>query len=43
MPAPISESQRNVAGEQVVTNILTQMQIAGYSDPEGFLFCGDYD
>ena len=33
----------NTAGAQVVTNILTQMQNAGYTDPEGFLFCGDYD
>ena len=33
----------NEAGAKTVTSILTQMQTAGYSDPEGFLFCGDYD
>ena len=30
------------AGAQVVTNILTQMQTAGYTVADGFLFCGDY-
>ena len=33
----------NTAGAQVVTSILTQMQNAGYTSADGFLFCGDYD
>lgn len=33
----------NEAGAQTVTNILTQMQNAGYAEADGFLFCGDYD
>ena len=33
----------NEAGAQTVTNILTQMQDAGYASADGFLFCGDYD
>lgn len=33
----------NEAGAQTVTNILTQMQKAGYTEADGFLFCGDYD
>ena len=33
----------NEAGAQTVTNILTQMQSAGYKSADGFLFCGDYD
>ena len=36
----------NTAGAQVVTNILTQIKSAGYeagyTDADGFLFCGDY-
>ena len=32
----------NTAGAQVVTSILTQMQNAGYTSADGFLFCGDY-
>ena len=31
------------AGAQTVTNILTQMQNAGYTKADGFLFCGDYN
>ena len=31
------------AGAQTVTNILAQMQDAGYTEADGFLFCGDYD
>ena len=33
----------NTAGALTVTNILTQMQDAGYTKADGFLFCGDYD
>ena len=33
----------NEAGARTVTNILTQMQSAGYKSADGFLFCGDYD
>lgn len=33
----------NEAGAQTVTNILTQMQNAGYTEADGFLCCGDYD
>ena len=33
----------NEAGAQTVTNILTQMQKAGYTSADGFLCCGDYD
>lgn len=33
----------NDAGAQTVTNILTQMQSAGYTKADGFLCCGDYD
>ena len=33
----------NTAGALTVTNILTQMQTAGYTNADGFLFCGDYD
>ena len=33
----------NEAGAQTVTNILTQMQKAGYTEADGFLCCGDYD
>ena len=36
-------SSGNDAGAQTVTNILTQMQTAGYTEADGFLFCGDYD
>lgn len=31
------------AGAQVVTSILTQMKNAGYTEADGFLFCGDYN
>lgn len=33
----------DTAGAQTVKNILTQMQSAGYTEADGFLFCGDYD
>ena len=33
----------NDAGALTVTNILTQMQADGYTEADGFLFCGDYD
>lgn len=33
----------NDAGAQMVTKILTQMKKAGYTNADGFLFCGDYD
>lgn len=33
----------NTAGAQTVTSILTQMRNAGYTEADGFLFCGDYD
>lgn len=33
----------DAAGAQTVTKILTQMQNAGYTKADGFLFCGDYD
>lgn len=32
----------NTAGAQTVTNILAKMQDAGYTEADGFLFCGDY-
>ena len=33
----------NDAGAKTVTSILTQMQKVGYTEADGFLFCGDYD
>lgn len=33
----------DTAGAQTVKNILTQMQSAGYTEADGFLFCGDYN
>ena len=36
-------SSGDTAGAQTVTNILTQMQSAGYMSADGFLFCGDYN
>ena len=33
----------DTAGAQTVTNILTQMQNAGHTEADGFLFCGDYN
>ena len=36
-------SSGDTAGAQMVTNILTQMQTAGYTSADGFLFCGDYN
>ena len=33
----------DAARAQTVTKILTQMQNAGYTKADGFLFCGDYD
>ena len=33
----------NTAGAATVTDILNQMQDAGYTSADGFLFCGDYD
>ncbi len=33
----------NTAGAATVTSILNQMQNAGYTSADGFLFCGDYD
>lgn len=33
----------HTAGAQTVSSILTQMQDAGYTEADGFLFCGDYD
>lgn len=35
-------SSGHEAGAQTVTDILTQMQNAGYTEADGFLFCGDY-
>ena len=32
----------DTAGAQTVTSILTNMQNAGYTKADGFLFCGDY-
>ena len=31
----------NDAGAKTVTSILTQMQKVGYTEADGFLFCGD--
>ena len=36
-------SKGNDAGAQTVTNILAQIKNAGYTEADGFLFCGDYD
>ena len=36
-------SSGDTAGAQTVKNILTQMQSAGYTEADGFLFCGDYN
>ena len=36
-------SSGDTAGAQTVTNILTQMQNADYTEADGFLFCGDYN
>lgn len=36
-------SSGDTAGAQMVTNILTNMQNAGYREADGFLFCGDYN
>lgn len=33
----------NDAGAQMVTSILAKMKDAGYTEADGFLFCGDYD
>lgn len=33
----------DTAGAQTVKNILTQMQKAGHTNADGFLFCGDYN
>ena len=33
----------NTAGAATVTGILTQIKNAGYTEADGFLFCGDYD
>ena len=33
----------DTAGAQTVKNILTQMQKAGHTEADGFLFCGDYN